>query len=91
MKLDVEFRNPFQSEPRKQKRSRHRVGHRNADVSGRQETVTIRPFVIAGVVLMRAAGIRVGVRMNLVNQPGIFKQRVRRRRQPDDYQQQRRD
>ena len=91
MKLDVEFRNPFQSERRKQKRTRLHVGHRDADVSGRQRAVPVRRLVIVGVVLVRAAGIRVVVSVTLVNQAGILKQRVRRRRQLKGYQQHRDD
>lgn len=76
MKLDVEFRNPFESERRKQQRSRHRVGHRNAEVRGRHHALPVRCLVIVGIMLVRPGGIRVVVRMTLVNQPGILKQRV---------------
>jgi hypothetical protein len=44
--------------------------------------VTICGFVIVRVVFMRARRIGVVVGMTLVNQSGIFKQPVRRRRQP---------
>lgn len=85
--LGVKFRSPVESEHGKQKRNRNHVRHRNADVSGRQRTLPIRRLVIIGIVLVRTAGIRVVVRVTLVNQSGILKQRVRRRWQPDGYQQ----
>ena len=46
LKFDVKFRSQFESEQAKQKRTRHWVRQRDADVRGRQDAVTVRRFVV---------------------------------------------
>ncbi len=67
MARGLKFRSPFESERGKQKWRRYRVGHRNADVSGRQRTLSIRSLVVVRIVVVRAIGILVVVRVNLMN------------------------
>ena len=85
----LKFRSPFDSEREKQKWSRQRLGHRNADVRGRQRALAFRRLVVVCIVLVRASRIRVVVCVNLMNQFAMLQQRVRRDGQPDGCQQHR--
>ena len=75
--LDVEFAGPIHSQRAKRHWQRDGIRQWNADVSGRQRTLSIRSFMVIRIVLMRARRIRLMVRMTLVNQPRILKQIVR--------------
>ena len=76
IKFDVKFKRAFESEREKHKRTRHHVGHRDADLGGRQRTMPVRRLVMVGIMLVRAVGIRVVISVNLVNQLEVLQQRM---------------
>ena len=51
--------------------------------------MSVRCFVVVGVVFVRTVGIRVVVSVELVNQLEVLQQRVRRRGQPHGHKQDR--
>lgn len=68
--------------------------HRHLDFACGREAHPVRRVMVVRVVLMRAGGISlvavvsvVIVRVDLVNESDVLKQRVRRRRQPNRHQQ----
>ena len=82
----MKFRNPIQAEHAKQHWHRDGIRQGDAEVRGRRSKLSVRRFVVVGIVLVRARRIRVVVRMvrvvrvvsvTLVNQAGILQQRVR--------------
>ncbi len=83
---NVQFRNPIQAENAKQHGYCDGIRQGNADMRGRRSKLSVRRFVVVGIVLVRARRIRmvvavicvIGVvRVTLVNQSGILQQCVR--------------